>query len=263
MPERPAVLAFLREIKDHPEDDTSRLVLADWLEEQGDPRGEFVRLQVERARLPEEEPRRKCLAARERQLLDEHAAAWVGPWQKAARRWEFQRGLLHVQPAAGNLAGVSDATLTHPATDWIDSLRLSALGPETAAELFPVNSIDLTGVLPLNLADVAAAPAFGGLRRLRLPGHLAAPGDANEFAPLADLPHLNTLELTAADSQIARAAAMLPTLPGLRTLRLIDCQLRTANLQALAASPRLAGLTTLHFVECHAVSPSAPAVLFD
>ena len=39
----PEVLAFLADCKENPMDDTPRLVLADWLEEQGDPRGEFLR----------------------------------------------------------------------------------------------------------------------------------------------------------------------------------------------------------------------------
>lgn len=43
---------FLRSICAEPEDDTVRLVYADWLEENGEPeRAEFIRIQVERARL--------------------------------------------------------------------------------------------------------------------------------------------------------------------------------------------------------------------
>jgi uncharacterized protein (TIGR02996 family) len=38
--------AFLEEILAHPEDEATRLVYADWLEEQGDPRAEFLRLEV-------------------------------------------------------------------------------------------------------------------------------------------------------------------------------------------------------------------------
>jgi uncharacterized protein (TIGR02996 family) len=39
--------AFVRAILDNPDDDTLRLIFADWLEEQGDPQGEFIRIQVE------------------------------------------------------------------------------------------------------------------------------------------------------------------------------------------------------------------------
>src|SRR5262249_51790005 len=77
---RPEVLAFLREAKEKPEDDTPRLVLADWLEENGDAadaaRAELIRLGCRLARLPEDDPRRREARAREEQLLAEHAPAW-------------------------------------------------------------------------------------------------------------------------------------------------------------------------------------------
>jgi uncharacterized protein (TIGR02996 family) len=42
--------AFLRQILAHPFDDGPRLVYADRLDERGDPRGEFIRVQCEIAR---------------------------------------------------------------------------------------------------------------------------------------------------------------------------------------------------------------------
>ena len=50
--ERGLLQAILEEI----DGDTPRLVYADFLEERGDPRGEFIRLQVLRARDPEQHP---------------------------------------------------------------------------------------------------------------------------------------------------------------------------------------------------------------
>jgi uncharacterized protein (TIGR02996 family) len=51
---RPEVLAFLCDIKENPEDETPRLILADWLEEYGDEhdaaRAELIRVQCEMAR---------------------------------------------------------------------------------------------------------------------------------------------------------------------------------------------------------------------
>lgn len=38
---------FLNEIASNPDDDTVKLVYADWLDEQGDPRGQMIRLSVE------------------------------------------------------------------------------------------------------------------------------------------------------------------------------------------------------------------------
>src|SRR5258708_352110 len=43
---------LLEDVKEHPQDDGPRSILADWLEEKGDTRGEFIRLQCQLARMP-------------------------------------------------------------------------------------------------------------------------------------------------------------------------------------------------------------------
>ena len=60
-----------------PEDDTSRLVYADWLDEHGDcARAEALRMSVERRRLPDWEPRAWVLDARMERLCEKHQKAW-------------------------------------------------------------------------------------------------------------------------------------------------------------------------------------------
>jgi carbon storage regulator len=70
---------FVRAIEEGPDDEATRLVYADWLEERDDPLGEFLRLQCQARSL---EQRRQALWA-------EHGAAWAaslppalwaGPW---------------------------------------------------------------------------------------------------------------------------------------------------------------------------------------
>src|SRR5436190_6940350 len=69
---------FLSDIIENPDDDTPRLVFADWLEENGDPeRAGFIRVQVELEKLPEGDPRRELLERDERDLLQGHGTAWV------------------------------------------------------------------------------------------------------------------------------------------------------------------------------------------
>ena len=70
---------FLHALLEDPADDTTRLVLADWLDERGDPRGELLRVQRELGRWVPDVVERARLQQRERQLLAEHAAAWLGP----------------------------------------------------------------------------------------------------------------------------------------------------------------------------------------
>jgi uncharacterized protein (TIGR02996 family) len=78
--------AFLQAIVEQPEDIAIRLIFADWLDENGEsPRGEFIRVQIELATLPDarrHEPlsvREMVLLNRERELLSEprHFVNWV------------------------------------------------------------------------------------------------------------------------------------------------------------------------------------------
>jgi uncharacterized protein (TIGR02996 family) len=89
-------LAFREAIIDNPDDDMQRLIFADWLEERGDPRAEFIRVQCELARAPDR-AERWDLRQRERELLAEHATAWrsadLGP-ENAKVPCRFRRGFV-------------------------------------------------------------------------------------------------------------------------------------------------------------------------
>jgi uncharacterized protein (TIGR02996 family) len=70
--------ALLAAICAQPDDDQARLVYADWLEENGKPeRGEFIRAQIERARLATvQDPRWTKLKKREQALLAADGESW-------------------------------------------------------------------------------------------------------------------------------------------------------------------------------------------
>jgi uncharacterized protein (TIGR02996 family) len=70
--------AFLRAICDNPDDDTARLVFADWLQEHGDEaRAEFIRLQCEAARLSAEDGRLDELVRRAVELQGLFGNKWL------------------------------------------------------------------------------------------------------------------------------------------------------------------------------------------
>lgn len=75
-------VALLRAIAANPDDDTARLVFADYLDELGEPsrsaRAEFIRLHVHATRLPTDAPERESLRRRIDQLLWD----WDSVWQK-------------------------------------------------------------------------------------------------------------------------------------------------------------------------------------
>src|SRR3954467_4069612 len=90
----PADAAFLAAIRDRPDDDLPRLVYADYLDQRGDPRGEFIRLQVERPTLAADDPRRHELLAREHEVLRAHEEEGLGPPAPLVSSHEFRRGFV-------------------------------------------------------------------------------------------------------------------------------------------------------------------------
>jgi type VI secretion system protein ImpC len=91
--------AFLRAIRDNPGDDAPRLVYADWLEEQGDPRGEFIHTQIALTRGGNDRPHEVALRRRERELLEHFGDAWARPVTARGVPATFRRGF--PEPAEG------------------------------------------------------------------------------------------------------------------------------------------------------------------
>jgi uncharacterized protein (TIGR02996 family) len=76
-------------------DDTPRLVYADWLDDHGDSdRAIFIRVQVELARLPLDDPRRPGLKTSERRLQEKHERLWATPLLDIVWDWGFRRGFV-------------------------------------------------------------------------------------------------------------------------------------------------------------------------
>src|SRR4051794_8966487 len=87
---------LLRAVLDDPDDDAPRLVYADWLDDHGaHDRAEFIRVQIELARLPQGDPGRPALQVREGALLAPNREAWVAALPAWARRQGvFRRGFV-------------------------------------------------------------------------------------------------------------------------------------------------------------------------
>ncbi len=82
-------------ILDAPEDDVPRLVYADWLEENGvNERAEFIRIQCQRQRLPEEAPKRLRLQRGECELFQKHGEEWTPKFAKVIKNYKFRRGFV-------------------------------------------------------------------------------------------------------------------------------------------------------------------------
>lgn len=105
---------------ENPEDMDLRLVIADWYQEQGDPRGEFIQIQIALDRLPRRHIWRADIRRREGEFLAEHRNVWDAPLHQflnqtafkgrvRARRgdvrgWEYRRGFVeYIRANAGVL----------------------------------------------------------------------------------------------------------------------------------------------------------------
>jgi uncharacterized protein (TIGR02996 family) len=214
--------AFLQAIIEEPEDDTPRLVYADWLDEHGKAdRAEFIRVQCELAKLPGDSPRRRALEERERALLKAHRDAWlteVAGWARPDA--VFRRGFI---------TEVSSTYLAYH---------------EGARALFrraPVRGVSLRSLHSFGMSPLHGLPYVDQLTSLRLstPGRLDFP---------FDLPRLKVLVLETMfglDPKTVNGWLTAPALPALVGLHLAHCWLRDADVLGLRHFPGLARLTAL------------------
>src|SRR4051794_17864000 len=84
---------FLQTILDRPEDDSPRLRYADWLESNGNPLGEFIRLQCVLAQYPVREPHLHY-ERREQILLAQFKGMWSEHLAERVEWCSFRRGFI-------------------------------------------------------------------------------------------------------------------------------------------------------------------------
>lgn len=134
--------ALLHAICAHPDDDTPRLVYADWLDEHDQPeRAEFIRVQVERDALTDHSSDEyKCLVAREAELLAAHRPTWLahlGAFAEAMREGrvqiEFDRGFPEWVSLSG--ATVADFAILRQFPHLYDISIISLPTPEVLHEV--------------------------------------------------------------------------------------------------------------------------------
>jgi uncharacterized protein (TIGR02996 family) len=249
-----------------PDDEAVRLVYADWLEERGDPRGEFIRVQCELARIDAarpvilsahtscswgmwealadavDVPGRAELEAREAALLEEHEDEWAGDLSDlGVNDWEFRRGFVEC--------------ITLPAENYLENAAALA----RVAPLRDVEVEEIDG----RIADLAALPELGRLRSLAL--HGSQQDEPEGIQPLAASPHLaglKHLEIRYHYFGDAGAAALAASrhLTELVTLNLDSCRIGPEGAEALAASRRLRSLTGLSLF-CNKIGPRGATAL--
>ena len=278
-------LALTEAIRSHPGDDTPRLILADWYEENGDPaRGEFIRVQCELARLDPSSDRSPELHLRQLQILAEHERDWLGEWADRLVRWEFRRGMLEEVTVCPEpyCRGGEELFRDHPLwrVAFVDG-EGESLNPDAIRDVLGrphsrhLRAIEAAGCSPdefaaamfggqirtnVWLAELARVPALAGLRELSLFGGTRSgrddidPDAWKAFCAAEHLRGLTHLDLSncydyhgdsAEWEPILRTLAGAAFAPALHSLQLGGCYTGPDALAHLTRSRRFADLRAL------------------
>jgi uncharacterized protein (TIGR02996 family) len=277
--------AFIRGIRERPDDDLTWSVYADWLEERGDPLGDLIRVEGQLEKLPATDPRRSDLEQRRRALED--ATSFLECQRRLARcrlgarsRRGFVEELvleLSRWPAwdRSQTRGILDSLAAflsgHPRfLALLRTFRIRgdldygsekefALASDVAAELLAFRwfaelaTLDLgnvNGTLILGVQTVQVAVTHPNLERLGklvLSGHPLGDQGAEVLAASCRLVHLSGLYLsgTGIGDQGARALAGAAPLAALTELDLRYNRITDEGARSLAASPYLVNLKKL------------------
>lgn len=208
---------FLDAIVRSPDDDELRRVFADWLDERGDVRGEFVRLQL-------------ANDARAEEHIETHWRAFAGelaPWSNES---SFKRGLVDrvvMTPAALEAEGA-----------WIFSK-------------YPVSTLalDAPEFTDQDLEQVVNAPAMSHVRALNLEIERTSP--RRRLAPLAKgarFDSLKSLQFIHCGHSAEDWSALFTHLdaPLLENVELRRCHSHSVSWRVLASNPTFQNLKSVH-----------------
>lgn len=234
--------AFLQEVRTAPQDSIPRLIYADWLEENGDPLADLVRVQCELAESSFDDPRRGELQNRERQLLRQHHENIVQPLQKfSPHGLKVRRGFVesirlnadvlidHADEIIGLLPGLCSLTIRKSLKHLDDLIRLP--------QLAQVKSLCLNGARlgDDGLRRLFQSPHLTGLVELNLRANNLCRVGMKTLADQSCLSNLRTLDIGLNDLDVVGLTRLResPHLQQLRELRLSDAFLEE-NVAAIA-----------------------------
>lgn len=234
---------FIAAIIAQPDDDTVRLVYADWLAENGQPdRGEFVRAEIELAQslLNEEidERRRRELLDRRAALLKRHKAVWLAPFLPFAKEASFERGFV--------------AALDVPALDFLQrGEKWFALTPLTRVRITERHTwVPLEGRVSCG-PELFSSPLLSRVTNLDLSGLELTADDLEPLAAHSDLSRLRELVLTynGLRSDGATLVARMPQLAHLESLDLRSNMITDPGARAVALGAHFGALKELRITK--------------
>jgi uncharacterized protein (TIGR02996 family) len=256
----PELRALLAACHREPNDDTPRLVLADWLQEHDDPRGELIRLQVRLAAMPADDPEYDALFELHQKWWGAHQHLWVretgelmyepGPHDRGLPTLghfeevgcELSVEELEKPQKAGTRALIADGwpeiawvIVNNPISEDMAVLERRALDREPWIGSSTPVGIALGAFFPLTAKVLDLYAQIPNLRGLSFDGNALSAAQLSRLAKIEHLEHLDLNEFRLND----RHLALLAPLKRLRTLIAYSATLTNTGAE------QLAGLTEL------------------
>ena len=216
---------FWSDILDDPLSDDPRLRYAAWLEDQGEPLGEFIQVQCRLAAAPDSGIAWEW-ERREQELLAEHEEDWTSELRGLVDWGTFRRGFIEE-------IAVGAGRFVQHAERLFDNAPILVVHLNRSREY---------------VEALAECPWLRRLRHLDLSNNFVRDTGAKLLAQspfLADLHSLNLSSAALGDAGV-RALAASPYLTSLRELYLCDNRIGPAGVRALAFTPLADQLDLLH-----------------
>lgn len=218
---------FIAAVADDLEDETTWLVYADWLEEQGSVRGEYLRLVCEIQRLGVNAARHEGLVARLTEITREHVIEFPGD-----RHGRFATDRARGFMVGARLAAAEFAEHGHDVLKWS-----------------PIRALELAGIGD-HAKIIAGCPDLARIRRLVVEFERQRIGSVTT---VVRSPHLDNLrELVFHGTRVGRSTfeAVANLANPLRLLAVNDWQWRPEWLKLLAGRRSTSTLESLNLGSC-------------
>ena len=255
-------------LTDDPDDLASHMAYADYLHEQGDPRGDFIQIQLALEGETKTKAARKRLEQQEKALRTEHEHRWLG---------KLSPSLIAQEDAPGIYVVGDEFCYSYEySRGWITSLEIGLLGLDMglkmaeSPELRLLKELTIRSVLyettrrkgldlprtsgSIGLDALAKSPYLSNVRKLTLGENQG--DEVTELLPLLrNMPKLEVLTLQLAGASDFNDILKLE-LPRLRELIVTDMSEMRLHLGAIQKNKSLGNLTHLYL-------QIAPSVNYD
>lgn len=266
--------ALLAAVLANPDEDTPRLVYADWLDENGDEndhaRARFIRLQCEASRHGPGSRARNDLEREARQVSTQHGKDWGSELEGVvvAGHTDWSRGFVDgvMMYSKRFVADGARVFATQPVrfVKFVDLGARGAVPPEkllSCPHLARLRTVQFVGQ-PVDdgfVRVLAECPFLTELRSLRLKRSPISPAALRSIVENPKLPNLR--ELSVGEHGGSRHLAALASSPEFRRIRMLDCWscvVGEEGARALAGSEYAAGLESLRITHNREVSGHPP-----